>query len=180
MQTNKEKLIVAFKKICRFCERYENEKKSISAGSPEGRDMTALLNRFSGYLARSIPRLIDCGLVVDVSRARPSMPKVPWVGIVKKGRFVGTSLSVTVCFDRAGKGAVAGLMQPASGSPRQGLVPKNRTADPSFVLNVDGSRAETHYNNRFMNPEEFLAQDLDHTRLISHLDDSISRLLALD
>jgi len=180
VQTNDEKLRISFKKICEFCGRYNAMKKAISANSLDGLEFAELLRRFSIYLSKLVPHHDSDSITVLTSKAKPSMPRVPWVAFAKRGKFVATSISVGVCFGRAGNGAVVGLMQPSSSGLIAGLEPKIRTLDGGCVIDVNGNNPGTMYNDRFINPVEFLESNFDIDRLAGHLHESLELLRGLN
>ncbi len=173
-----ERLRVVFKKICSFCARYDKTTRAINSSSEGARLAANLLQRFGIYLMRSLPEAADSRLVMSFSKAKPSMPRVPWVGLTPAGKFVSSSLSVTVCFGRHGDGAVAGVMQPSTVKV-SGVQPVNRTTRNSLVIDVDGNNPSTKYNDRFINPREFLVSEIDGADLLKHISDSIVLLRSL-
>jgi hypothetical protein len=178
-QTDEEKLRIVFKKICGFCTLYNATTKSINAGSSECRYAADLIRRFSVYLSRLFPDLEKTGLSISVAKAKPSMPRVPWVAVLPKGKFVGTSLSVAICFGRSGNGAVVGLMQPSSSGLMGNAIPVVRSGNKKNVVDVDGNNPGTKYNDRFINPVEFLVSNVAAEPLVKHLDESLTLLRQL-
>ena len=174
-KTDEEKLRIVFKKICGFCAHYEGIKTSINAGSTESRYVEDLLRRFSVYLSRSLGLGEMPELSMQVSKARPSMPRVPWVAVLENGTFVANSKSVTVCFGRGGNGAVAGLMYPSSSSVRGDANAIVRSKNTSNVVNVNGNNRGTEYNDKFANPKEFLVSNIDPHELVMHLRESLTK-----
>lgn len=175
-RTDEEKLHVVFKKICGFCAHYNGLTKAVNAGSPESLYVSDLLERFSIYQSKLFPDIEKAGLTIQIPKAKPSMPRVPWVAVVQKGRFVATSISVAICFGRTGNGAVVGLMQPSSSGLPGAPTPVIRSADREMVVNVDGNNPGTYYNDRFINPKEFLASNLVVQQLLEHFEVSLKLL----
>lgn len=69
------------------------------------------------------------------------------------GKKVSNSLSVVICFARDGRGMVVGLMSATALKTDLKTVSRDKTID---FLDVS-SFSKTRYNNKFINPEEFLA-----------------------
>lgn len=173
MQTDEEKLSIVFVRICKFCERYSKMKTAVNAKSAEGLNIVDSLGRFSIYLSRFLPDFQAAGYKFAIAKPKPSMPRVPWVAIVPLGQYVSSSLSVAICFGRAGEGAVAGLMQPST-ELVYAMAPVNRTGNKSAFVNVDGNAENKKYNDRFLNPREYLLENFDVEQLIHHIRESFS------
>jgi len=87
---------------------------------------------------------------------------------------------VALCFGVDGNGAVCGLMDSA-GAPTSKVLPiirKNGNLMP--LVNVDGPNPSTYYNNKFFNPLEFFREDINTTKLINHIDESLNLLMSND
>jgi len=104
---------------------------------------------------------------------------VPWVAVLEKGRYVASLMSVAICFGRTGNGAVAGLMQPSSSGLIGSVVPVNRSSAGKIEVDVDGNNHGTQYNDRFINPKEFLASDMIIQHFVEHLHKSLNLLQRL-
>lgn len=106
----------------------------------------------------------------QISRGAGKLPSVFWMSLVPKGRSVSNSLSVSICVGRHGEGIVAGVMNSVSVPRPLRCVPRTNNA---LLVDVDGSKPETRYNNRFLNPLEIPTHNLKHYDLIPHLSDSL-------
>jgi 5-methylcytosine-specific restriction protein B len=83
---------------------------------------------------------------------------------------VNDGIYVSICFDKKGRGAVAGFAESAS-SPK-GLTVVKRTGK-ELKIDVNGSSAGTHFNDGFVNPEEFFKDSFDATKLRDHIQKSL-------
>ena len=77
---------------------------------------------------------------------------------------------VSICFDKKGRGAVAGFAESAS-SPK-GLAVVKRSGK-ELKIDVNGSSLATHFNDGFVNPEEFLKEDFNSAKLKDHIQKSL-------
>ena len=98
-------------------------------------------------------------------------PKVPWICLLPEGQEVNDGIYVSICFDKKGRGAVAGFAESAT-SPK-GLAVIKRT-DKALQIDVNGSSAATHFNDGFVNPEEFFKDNFDSTKLRDHIMKSLN------
>jgi hypothetical protein len=69
-------------------------------------------------------------------------------------------------------------MQPAQGLAH-GMQPVVRSRSASHFVDVDGSHANTIYNDRFLNPKKFFVSNLDGAELVQHVQESLSLLRQL-
>jgi hypothetical protein len=107
------------------------------------------------------------------SRGLSRLPRVFWIGAVPSGRFVGNSISATICFAKDGSGRVAGIMTSSLFPSRLHCV--QRTALPSF-LDANGPNWETKYNDRFLIPKDFLMSDVSEALFVAHFQHCITQL----
>ena len=106
------------------------------------------------------------------------MPRITWVSITLPRTKVSYSPSYTICFGRAGIGIVHGIMLPANVNWPH-LNPILRENNKKFI-NINGTKKELHYNNRYINPEEIYADAFDMDQLKSHLTKSLLLLKSLN
>lgn len=168
-----------FTEICKFCALYSKSVKAISAGSVDGRIAIHYLNRLEYRLPKVIPNFAGSDFEFKHSKGQPALPRVPWLSIVPRGHFVATNLSVTICFGRNGDGAVVGLMNAAS-TPSQRVKTVIRTKSKGLIIDVDGAKPGTKYNDLFLNPKEFLVEAFDAEALGKHIAASIVLLKKQD
>lgn len=151
------------------------DKVAVKAGSRTAVAMTAELLLTARSIAKELGIDENSDLKVTVSYGAGYFPKCLWIGIVPKGRAVSNSISVCVCLGPRGDGIVLGSMFP---QPRLTGQYKtiNRRSDPNVKINLNLRTAKKKYENCFLNPIEMTREELNGTKIIEHLRDSISIL----
>jgi len=143
-----------FNLIFTFCAHYNSEKRAISAGEIEAQIMKSAQKRVVTYLQALLNyKGLDDHYAVTHSIGMPSMPRVPWISIIRKKQKVYSHPSVTICFGRAGNGFVVGLMK-AAGTNKFELDTFKRVKKQNFI-DVNSNKVSTSYNEKFVNPSEF-------------------------
>jgi len=158
-----------FTRICKLSLRSSTQGIPTRSSSPLGIKVSNALDEF----ANLINPLLDpeAALARSFSKGQSNLPKVLWIAFLPKGRTVSTHISLAICFGPAGEGAVAGLMAPSTQASK--LAPLvNRTSTDRMQVNVDGPKSNTRYNDRFINPREFLMDDFDEESFLAHLYES--------
>lgn len=157
-----------FTDIFRFTKIYEKSKSSINKHDPWGVFATQALEGIRRDLSLYIANEYEAyKFDVTCSQGGPSMPRVPWVAVTASRTRVSTALSYTICFGRQGNGVVHGLMLPALYNLKN-LEPIIRTTQDKYI-DIDGTKADLKYNNRYVNPEELLASEIDEYKIIKHM-----------
>jgi hypothetical protein len=175
VERDRKNVSYLFIEMCKFCARYSKSTKAINANSVDGQIAMHYLKRLAFRLPKVIPSFPEADFQVIHCKGRPSLPRVPWVSINPHGQFVASSLSVTICFGRNGDGAVVGLMNAAS-TPMHTFDTVIRTKGDSPIVDVNGAKQGTRYNNLFLNPKEFLLDEFSAEELGIHLAASLDLL----
>jgi hypothetical protein len=162
-----KKLTQNIKKICLLAKKHKESGGAWSTGSIEARyilsGLTVTANRLSILMSGSVQKLPAW----KISTGAGKLPKVLWISFPIGGTSPGNSPSVSVCFGKNGDGIVAGLMT-SRFNPSLRLTTKIRDCKEG-TIDVDGSSAQTKFNNAFVNPIEYSVENLDSADLISHL-----------
>ena len=166
-----DKLESIFQGICRFCSQYSKAAKPMSPGDLPARIVINSLKGLATQVGAAVLGDARAEYEVTFSKGAGKFPRVPWVAIVPVGSSVAKAPSVAICFGRNGEGAVVGLMEPAIGE-RSGRTIA-RTKDGEIRVDVNGSGLTAQYNNKFINPQEFLTEKPQMKKLLSHLHESL-------
>jgi len=167
-----ERLRILYKRICEFSASYSRFNKPLRLGSPSGRAAIIPVKTFAQVLASALPESVRDRYEVSYSRGIQYVPFVLWVALCPPGVRVSSGMTVAICFGRAGEGVVAGLMVPSSSS--LGTIPLcERTIGGNLRVNVNGTTKESRYNDRFVNPREFLADETNIEDLLGHVQASL-------
>jgi len=179
MDTEKCRFANAYSKVCEHCAEYSRIKSALPTNSLFAKGGVSLLARLSELVQRRLSEespLLLGGLHVTHSRGAGKYPRVPWVGITRRGRKVSTGHSVTICFGRTGNGAVIGLMLPSNAiSSRVDICLRSPIIDG---IDVDGDSSATKYNDKFINPLELpsVIDEDGESIVVEHLIRSIALL----
>jgi hypothetical protein len=111
-----------------------------------------------------VPKYCE-NLKYHISKGGGMFPSIPWIAITLENTKPSKDKSIAICFDKSGLGFVVGVLLPtgidSNYSPVfRGSLPK---------LNVDGFSDFTKYNNRFINPQEFLMDEFSENEFTKHL-----------
>jgi len=170
---NKDNFLRSARKICNFCAEYDKTKNAISSHEPLAvelkKNQIKLANIFKSIISeKEYDEIYD----VKISKGMPSVPRVPWISLVRKGEKVYRSLSITACFGRTGNGFVFGLMKPVEYNKKLTINTIERNNADGFI-DVNSNRSSTSYNNKFINPVDFFITEFNYELLVSTLMDSI-------
>lgn len=107
------------------------------------------------------------------SIGKGNLASVMWVVFLPPGQTTQDGIYVSICFGKAGNGLVAGCA--ISNTSQKKYSPFVKTVDrgQSPVVDVDGTRRGTHYNNGYVNPLEVIAGAVDENAFLKHLKDSV-------
>lgn len=107
------------------------------------------------------------------SIGKGNLASVMWVVFLPPGQTTQDGIYVSICFGKNGNGLVAGCA--ISNTSQKKYSPFVKTVDrgASPIVDVDGTRRGTHYNNGYVNPLEIMAGAVDETAFLKHLKASV-------
>jgi hypothetical protein len=165
------------KKICEISQKYNESKYAYKSSSGEGIYVVEHLNALAKEITVKLNLTDSDGYSTVISKGKSNLPKVLWVAIAPKGRPPATSMSVAICFGRRGEGIVAGMMVPKTGAAHIINIVDRRSSE--LKVDIDGDKSNTKYNNCYVNPKEWLFDNIDDESLIGHLRSSLDQLALL-
>jgi len=165
----------AFDAICKFCKEYDQAGEAWQKDSPLCLEVRRNLAKLNDWLRTSFSTYGRESLRVKSSDGATNFPKVPWICILPERQEVNDGVYVSICFDRHGRGAVAGFAESAT-NPK-GLVTVKRTGK-DLRIDVNGPSSGTRFNDGFVNPEEFYKDSFDAKKLRDHISNSLDLCLA--
>ena len=165
----------AFRAICEFCAAYDKADAAWLKNRPECAQAQKHLRELQDWLQSQFGSYKGQSLRVKFSTGNAAFPKVPWVCLLPEGQEVNDGVYVSLCFDRRGRGAVSGFAESAT-NPK-GLPVVKRTV-AGMKIDVNGPSAGTHFNDGFVNPEEFFKEGFDATKLRDHIEKSLELCFA--
>ena len=157
--------------------RYNGAKGAYRASSGEGIYVVRAMDGVAQILTNRLSGSLKNKLTVTISKGNGGLPKILWISILQPGRSPANSASVTMCFGRLGEGVIGGLMVPRGGGLFN-LSPTKRSPGP-ILVDVDGEKSASRYNNCFINPKEWLVAEFDEADIFFHLTSSIDILMDL-
>jgi 5-methylcytosine-specific restriction protein B len=163
-----------FDAICKFCREYDQAGEAWRKDSPRCLEVRRNLAKLNDWLRAYFSAYEGRSLTVKSSDGATNFPKVPWICILPEGQEVNDGVYVSICFDRHGRGAVAGFAESAT-NPK-GLVTVKRTGE-DLRIDVNGPSSGTRFNDGFVNPEEFYKDNFDSSKLRDHIAKSLDLCL---
>jgi hypothetical protein len=163
-------VVEAFKAICDFCAAYDKVDGGWMRNRPECVQAQKHLRDIQEWLQSQFGEFQGKPVRIKYSVGAGVFPKVPWICLLPEAQEVNDGIYVSICFDKKGRGAVAGFAESAS-SPK-GLTVVKRTGK-ELKIDVNGSSAGTRFNDGFVNPEEFFKDSFDATKLRDHIQKSL-------
>ena len=160
----------AFQAVCDFCEAQEKSGEAWKRNRPECLEVQHRLRELQDWLQTYFGVFRGQNLRVKHAVGATNFPKVPWVCLLPEGQEVNDGVYVSLCFDRSGRGAVSGFAESAT-NPK-GLPVVKRTV-AGMKIDANGSSAGTHFNDGFVNPEEFFKDSFDAAKLRDHIEKSL-------
>jgi len=167
-----------FNDISGFSELYTSSNNAIKVTDSSAKIVTRNLKEFSEQIFLSIDKDIREGLSFSSAKGMIYMPHIVWVAFLPAKSSVSHQISAAICFGKYGEGAVAGLMDSATDKHLR-IPTVIRSKNKPLLVDVNGIKAMTRYNDMFVNPKEFLKNDADMNELIKHISDSILLLKKL-
>lgn len=108
----------------------------------------------------------------SVSYGTGYFPKIPWVGITPKFFKVSNSISVCICFSKAGEGLVCGAMF-SEVKTKGPCITKTRSLETDKYILLAGGNNRTNYTNKFVNPKDFYKDEINESDLLNHIKESL-------
>jgi hypothetical protein len=164
-------------KICSLAKKRNEVPDVVRSSSPFGLRVRSELDSVGNAILSALRRRQRrvAGLRATISKGATNLPAIFWVAIVPSGKTVSTGPSATICFGKRGEGVVCGLMTGGYfASSRLMCARRGKTA---IKVDVDGPKAATRYNNKFVNPKEFLVPAINGAELVDHMVESVDLLL---
>jgi hypothetical protein len=173
-QTLEEKLKIQIRKICRYAKEYNEMSTPIRSSSMEGVELIGLLQRTSQSLNKAVCDFENSKIETIFCKGHSNIPKILWLAIVERGAIVSMNISTVICFGKNGEGIVYGNMEPTRFGV--GIHDTVTRTDKPLKIDVDGSKAENKYNDKFINPKEMTYEELDISKLVFDIKNLVNEL----
>ena len=165
-------LSAAFVAVCDFCRDYPQIPGGLPTSDPRAQAVGDPLDFIRSWLTQNFPNYGNFPLTAQRTVGAGAFPKVPWVCILPPKQSVADGVYVAICFDKNGKGVVAGCAKSASTAQALETVVRKRRGEP-LEIDVDGSGDGTRYNDVFVNPLEILRDNFPGVDLEDHIRKSL-------
>lgn len=165
-------LSAAFVAVCDFCRDYPQIPGGLPTSDPRAQAVGDPLDFICSWLTQNFPNYGNFPLTAQRTVGAGAFPKVPWVCILPPKQSVADGVYVAICFDKNGKGVVAGCAKSASTAQALETVVRKRRGEP-LEIDVDGSGDGTRYNDVFVNPLEILRDNFPGVDLEDHIRKSL-------
>lgn len=139
---------------------YANDERLI----PVYRSLNSLKDSFSELFST----YRGFNFTIEISKGITYFPSIIHICILPHDQKVSDGIYTALCFDKFGRGLVVGCAESVT-IPR-GLNTKYRNSE---LIDVDGLRETTKYNNCFVNPKEFYYGKVSLDELIEHIKESM-------
>jgi hypothetical protein len=150
--------------ICNLVKKI-NSKGPFKTNSEIARETIHNLDLIVKELTELIRSKYSENLKYHTSKGGGIFPNIPWIAITLENTKPSKDKSIALCFDKSGLGFVVGVLLPTGIDANYS--PVYRGSSPK--LNVDGYTDFTKYNDRFVNPQEFLMDKFSETEFSEHL-----------
>ena len=107
------------------------------------------------------------------SIGKGNLASVMWIVFLPPGQTTQDGIYVSFCFGKAGNGLVTGCAISNTSKKKYSYVPTVERKNP--LIDVDGTRPGTHYNDGFVNPLEVFAGKVDEEGLLNHIRESVEK-----
>ena len=111
--------------------------------------------------------------IAKYSIGKGNLASVMWVVFLPPGQTTQDGIYVSICFGKDGNGLVAGCAISNTSQKKYSPFVKTVNRGASPIVDVDGTRRGTHYNNGYVNPLEVMAGAVDEEAFLKHLKESV-------
>lgn len=163
------KIETSLSKVFNFIQ--QKNKLGFGISSPQAKKLEDAVKGLKEEL--TVAHVFPADWTAKYSIGKGNLASVMWVVFLPPGQTTQDGIYVSICFGKAGNGLVAGCA--ISNTSQKKYSPFVKTVDrgQSPVVDVDGTRRGTHYNNGYVNPLEVIAGAVDENTFLKHLKDSV-------
>lgn len=167
-----------FNELCSFRQNNPPIKgETISTNSELVKPVFANLSAFRNKLEDRFRNYKDVDLKFEYSKGASNFPNILHVSILPPEQKVSNGIYVVICFDKLGRGAVAGCAESKTRPKGLDVIIRKKSNKDELLIDVDGGKENTKYNNTFANPKEFYHELVDDKELFDHLEASLNLVL---
>ena len=139
--------------ICEFRQQHHGVRgQGLKSNDPRLNTVKRVLFELEGALRKNFSNYRGIEWTFTHSKGQGLFPSILHVSILPPGQKVSDGIYVVLCFDKYGRGFLAGCAE--SKTNPKGLNTIVRSRSGSLSIDVDGQRATTKYNDCFENPRD--------------------------
>jgi len=167
-----------FNELCSFRQNHPPIKgEAISTNSELVKPVFANLVALRNKLENRFKNYKGVDLKFEYSKGASNFPNILHVSILPPEQKVSNGIYVVICFDKFGRGAVAGCAESKTNPKGLDVITRKKSNKNKLPIDVDGGKENTKYNNTFANPQDFYYELTDDTELFDHLEASLKLVL---
>lgn len=167
-----------FNELCSFRQDHPPIKgEAISTNSELVKPVFANLTALKNKLEDRFKNYKGVELKFEYSKGASNFPNILHVSILPPEQKVSNGIYVVICFDKLGRGAVAGCAESKTHPRGLDVIVRKKSNKDELLIDVDGGKENTKYNNTFANPKEFFYNLIDDKELFDHLETSLNLVL---
>ncbi|MNH00702.1 hypothetical protein D3C87_467110 [compost metagenome] len=167
-----------FNELCSFRQNHPPVKgEAISTNSELVKPVFANLATLRNKLENRFRNYKGIDLKFEYSKGASNFPNILHVSILPPDQKVSNGIYVVICFDKFGRGAVAGCAESKTHPKELDVIVRKKNNKDEPIIDVDGGKENTKYNNTFANPKEFYFELIDDKELFDHLETSLNLVL---
>jgi len=166
-----------FNKICDF--RRENliiKGNPIKSNDELLNEVKSHLLSFRNKLSQKYSFYNGHAFTVSVSIGITTFPNILHICILPPKQKVSNGIYTAICFDKSGNGALVGCAESKTNPMGLNTV-KRKHSKKKLLIDVDGGRPTTKYNDVYENPKEFIYNEFAEDELIEHIEKSLDLCL---
>ncbi len=154
---------------------YNASPSPISSGSPVGIGIVNSLKMLQRDLEALLLMMGKSNFCVIISKGQGNIPRILYAAISRARDRLSTEPCVCLCFNEVGTGFVVGMMYPMNyfrSTKHQKVV----RSGSDMTIDLSSKRSKSNFNNLFVNPAEYLTENLHDETLFKHISASIEIL----
>jgi len=169
-------MINTFNHICEFRAQFPGTKgNAIKTNDAKLDNVKQELFELQNWLEQEFQNHRNIKFHFDYSKGQSYFPSILHASILPPKQRVSNGIYVVICFDILGRGALVGCGE--SKTNPKGLNTLERSSNKNMIIDVDGIRQTTRYNDVFENPLEIYYPLTSEEQIKSHLFNSLDLCL---
>jgi hypothetical protein len=154
-------LILSIKKFLTLIKPFQGI-KGVKTNSMQAQVATQQLLVVAKNLKKLLPDEMFNNYQLKISKGYGYFPTLPWIALLPNGKKISESISLFICFGNFGKGLVIGAAFPY------------KIDEGKFKTKIRDEKSQESvktkiYSDKFVNPAEFIIEDMNEIEIIDHI-----------